>query len=595
MFKFCKFSSSNIFVYLPTLIVCMVMKVQFCNSIEPVGPEFIINRYQDISDSVCVQFKNIKTHSNFNKGSINPEENIGDVLFNEVLEIGESEIVNQSMGSIISSDGYILTNSNIMKDSKEINVILKDGTELEGKLIGQDQHHDISIVKINGTNLPKSDTSTCLFLENLASTFATTVGSSTKVICIISYEIEGDSPLRWMTRLSKNPKPVQPWHVKTADGAYWQDIGGDFYPEFLGATVQNKDCSVALQQAFRAHMYLKMRLRGMGNSYHCAKQVHFDTTDFIDGGCDVDFNGIGRSRIYFTDKVPAPCVLLAATKAQNDFWGRFVNLEIDTNVNGVAVQFGRSDFKDPSNNFEVSINVKNNSTQKNAQALVMNAFYSSPLNLTGNCGGINTGKIAVQLNRCNMCRGYIAGGNGNIGLMLKDYTNGNDFSVDIEVLTTGIVQADPTCAYNDITCGAISNLTDAIDNHLGGPIRIGNIPIGGVKNIFSNPNANDHLWGGCGVTLGSAGQYPTGFSPGNMPGPNVWVMNKSGQAQWVSIFGSSGSENFDVRVRAWNDFSSNGTSVATSSPCGFIIQPGEKVSYKGKGGKNDSWAWRPLL
>ncbi|MBA3722918.1 MAG: hypothetical protein H0W88_11035 [Parachlamydiaceae bacterium] len=50
-----------------------------------------------------------------------------------------------------------------------------------------------------------------------------------------------------------------------------------------------------------------------------------------------------------------------------------------------------------------------------------------------------------------------------------------------------------------------------------------------------------------------------------------------------------------IGVRAWNDFSSNGTSVATSSPCGFIIQPGEKVSYKGKGGKNDSWAWRPLL
>ncbi|MBA3239369.1 MAG: hypothetical protein H0T62_13645 [Parachlamydiaceae bacterium] len=444
-------------------------------------------------------------------------------------------------------------------------------------------------------NLTK--TTNCTFYETAALAKAAVVDPATTTICITSYAESGDSPIRWMTRLSTPPNPVQPWHLQTSEGTYWQDTDGDFYPEFLGATVKNPDCSTALQDAFRAHMHLKMRLRGMGNVYTCAKQVHFDTTGFIDGGCDVDFNGTGRSRISFSLGVPSPCFLLAASGPQNDFWGRFLNLEIDANVNGIAAQFGRSDLSDPSNDFEIYINVKNNSKSKYAQALVMNAFYSSWFNITGNCGGIGTGLTAIQLNRCNMCSGFVAVGNGNNGLVFSNYTNGNSFAADIEVLTTGIIQLDATCGSNEIMCGAISNLTNAIDNHRGGPLRLRNITIGGVKNIFANPSATDSTWGGHGVTLDDAGQNPTQFDPGGMPRPNVWVLNKSGQPQWISLFGPNGSDRFEVYVRYWWDYSSKGVMVANSSPCGFIIQPGEKVSinYKKTVNKVYSWSWRPML
>lgn len=448
--------------------------------------------------------------------------------------------------------------------------------------------------QVNTTAL--ANDSTCAFFNTLASAEAATLPSSTQMIGIISYAILGDSPPRWMMRLMTAPNPIQPWHVKMADGSYWQDVGGDFYPEFLGATIHNPDCSSALQNAFRAHMYLKMRLRGMGNRYICTNQVHFDTIGFADGGCDVDFNGIGNSRISFANGVSSPCFLLAASAPQNDFWGRFVNLEIDANVEGIAAQFGRSDLTDPSNDFEISVNVKNNSTSDCAQALVMNAFYSSPFNICGNCGGIDTGLTAVQLNRCNMCRGFIAAGNGNQGLVLSNYTNGNDFSVDLEVLTTGLIQSDTTCGFNEISCGAISNLTYAIDNHLGGPLSIGNLPIGGDTYLFTNPTANDATWGGCGVTFDMNGQYLTGFVSGPMPAPNVWIMNKSCQPQWVSIFGSSQSDPFQVNIRLWYDFSDAGWLVADVSPCGFILQPGEKVSISyPKNSKKYTWSWRPLL
>lgn len=432
----------------------------------------------------------------------------------------------------------------------------------------------------------------CAFFESLESAKSTDVPSNANVICILSYETPGDSPLRWMIRLNESPSPIQPWHVRSHDGTYWQDCSGDFYPEFLGATTKNPDCTIALQDAFRAHLFLKMRLRGMGNSYACKNQVHFDTAGFSNGGCDVDFNGIGRSKIVFTKGVPSPCFLLASSVSQNDFWGKFVNLEIDANVDGIAAQFGRSDFADPSNDFEISVNVKNTSASSAAQALVVNAVYSSPLNIIGNCGGIGTGLNAVQLNRCNMCTGFIAAGQCSTGLVFANYTNGNAFSVDLEVANTGIAQLDKTCAYNEILCGVIGNVTYGIDNHLGGPLRIRNAPIAGDQSIFANSSANDSSWGGYAVTLDDTGQNPTGFDPGTNPSPNEWVLNKSGQPQWISFFGASAPGSFRVNIRSWHDFSSDGVTVSENSPCGFILNPGEQVMYTGEG--EYSWHWRPL-
>ena len=434
----------------------------------------------------------------------------------------------------------------------------------------------------------------CVFLDNMGAAAATSIDLPVKMICITCYSVEGDAPPRWMVRLSTAPNPVQPWHVKTDDGSYWQDAGGEFYPEFLGATVDNDDCSTALEQAFRAHMFLKMRLRGMGNTYKCRKQVNFDTFGFSNGGCDVDFNGMGRSCISFAPDVPAPCFFLGSSQTQNNFWGRFVNLEIDANVDGVAAQFGRTDLQDPTNDFVITVNVTNASTGGGAQAIVLNAIYSSLLNIVGNCGATGSGLAAIQLNRCNMCRGFLAPGHCNQGLVFANYCNGNSFSIDIEVLETGLVQADNTCAYNEIVGGVIANSSVGIDNHKGGPLRLRNVLIGGVTSLLSNPNAQDASWGGYGVTIDDSGQNPTGFSMPSMPGGGVWVLNKSCQPQWIAISGTSGSDSFQVRVRSWYDFSSEGTIVASGAPCGFVLQPGEQVCYSGSGASL-SWTWWPLL
>lgn len=56
----------------------------------------------------------------------------------------------QGLGSgfIISSDGLIATNNHVIDGASEITVVLDDGTELPGKLIGTDPKTDVAVVKV---------------------------------------------------------------------------------------------------------------------------------------------------------------------------------------------------------------------------------------------------------------------------------------------------------------------------------------------------------------------------------------------------------------------------------------------------------------
>lgn len=62
--------------------------------------------------------------------------------------------VGQGSGFIVSPDGYILTNNHVVQNVDVITVTLNDGTELLGKVIGQDSNSDVALIKIEGKNLP---------------------------------------------------------------------------------------------------------------------------------------------------------------------------------------------------------------------------------------------------------------------------------------------------------------------------------------------------------------------------------------------------------------------------------------------------------
>lgn len=69
-------------------------------------------------------------------------------------ETQQTPVIGQASGFIVSSDGHILTNSHVVKDATEISVVLNDGREFKGKLIGQDSNTDIAVVQIDAKDLP---------------------------------------------------------------------------------------------------------------------------------------------------------------------------------------------------------------------------------------------------------------------------------------------------------------------------------------------------------------------------------------------------------------------------------------------------------
>jgi serine protease Do len=57
-------------------------------------------------------------------------------------------------GVIVTKDGYILTNSHVVDQAKEVKVSLQDGREFTAKVVGRDTKSDIAVIKIDGENLP---------------------------------------------------------------------------------------------------------------------------------------------------------------------------------------------------------------------------------------------------------------------------------------------------------------------------------------------------------------------------------------------------------------------------------------------------------
>jgi len=57
-------------------------------------------------------------------------------------------------GAIVRSDGYILTNHHVVGEADKISVQLYNGQELKARLIGTDPATDISVIKIEGKDMP---------------------------------------------------------------------------------------------------------------------------------------------------------------------------------------------------------------------------------------------------------------------------------------------------------------------------------------------------------------------------------------------------------------------------------------------------------
>ncbi|SKB14165.1 putative serine protease HtrA [Planktothrix sp. PCC 11201] len=67
----------------------------------------------------------------------------------------QQEIVRGSgSGFIVNSNGRIITNAHVVDGATKVSVVLKDGRQFEGKVVGTDPVTDVAVIQIQANNLP---------------------------------------------------------------------------------------------------------------------------------------------------------------------------------------------------------------------------------------------------------------------------------------------------------------------------------------------------------------------------------------------------------------------------------------------------------
>jgi len=60
----------------------------------------------------------------------------------------------QGSGFIIDAEGHILTNNHVVDQASTVKVVLSDGTQLQGKVIGVDRNNDVALLQVDASRIP---------------------------------------------------------------------------------------------------------------------------------------------------------------------------------------------------------------------------------------------------------------------------------------------------------------------------------------------------------------------------------------------------------------------------------------------------------
>jgi S1-C subfamily serine protease len=68
------------------------------------------------------------------------------------IDKGRETVTGTGTGFLFSSDGYLFTNSHVVKSAKQLRAVLYDGSVHNATLIGEDQYTDLAILKIDAAD-----------------------------------------------------------------------------------------------------------------------------------------------------------------------------------------------------------------------------------------------------------------------------------------------------------------------------------------------------------------------------------------------------------------------------------------------------------
>ena len=119
------------------------------------------NSYVPDKDAKGVEFKELPKDKDDKKYTTQSAYNavadsvVSVVCYEDKITDNINDIEGEGTGTVISSDGYIVTNSHVIGDSKayKINIVFNNSDEYEAKIVGYDTRTDLAVLKIDAQNL----------------------------------------------------------------------------------------------------------------------------------------------------------------------------------------------------------------------------------------------------------------------------------------------------------------------------------------------------------------------------------------------------------------------------------------------------------
>ncbi|MFZ0550908.1 MAG: hypothetical protein WAM21_08885 [Steroidobacteraceae bacterium] len=354
----------------------------------------------------------------------------------------------------------------------------------------------------------------------------------------------------------------------------------DYCPDNTGAT----DCSTAIRNWLAEGIALHKALYIPAGTYRSATQQVWNLHSVATTGINVFGDGRAVSIIRFDAGVASPAWEIVGndTPEESLVYSRFEDFEVLGNTAGTLMAFGRDDFNDALNEFQLNnLLIFNKSRSGAAVALKLNLFLNGLVNVDANGGGFdirtNTGSgyAALYCNECIMntfMGSYGISGNGIY--LSRGYNVTNTFlNTDTEANTSDIRIDSANAVSNTWVGGQISLATYGINATAGGGnkfINVNNAIVGAGTRFMPNST---------GVWL----ETPNfnNVSTPSMPASGSAYANSTGQVVMVAVSGGTVSL---VRRNATRLFATTNVTV--------LLEPGDSITITYTAAPD--WTWTPI-
>lgn len=145
--------------YPKKILILVLINLLVCTHISAANiqqPDFISVAKKAIPAVVSIKVSGTQKQIN-TMNTVDPFETFDGSQFWQKFfnfSLPQEQVIGQASGFIVSNDGYILTNTHVVKNADEILVFFNDNKKIKAKLIGMDSNTEIALIKVDAKNLP---------------------------------------------------------------------------------------------------------------------------------------------------------------------------------------------------------------------------------------------------------------------------------------------------------------------------------------------------------------------------------------------------------------------------------------------------------